>query len=318
MTLKPGPVCAALLWAVWLCAGSAEGAERAQQATMSAQAGGIQSLVVPGGTAELARVAGIDPAIPRARVMLAVIRVLHGLPEGADSAADARRRRVAEYLKQLTASPKRPGSPADDLVPLPLPAAAWSRVPGAGRDRKATLLELILGNRNAALAYYGLCAMDDETRAFLAASPAALDAVFDPRRAAVLAMYGRSLHVRGAGIDVPGGLPAVAIWEDLIDVRVTNPAAFIARVLDMDQGRLALLYDVVAHLDTPAQSFALGLAEPDPARRAERFGALYLAAAPALVAWNPRARPFERVLFDVAHVLSELVMLPDGRPAGPW
>lgn len=274
-------------------------------------------LRVPGGTAELARVAGIDPAIPRARILLSAVRAVHESPEGADAAADARRRRVGEYLNQLGAPSPRPPAPPDDWVPLPLPAAAWSKVPGVVPDPKAPLLELILGTRHAALAYYGLSAMDEPTRAFLAASPAALEAVFDPKRAAVLALHGRSLRVRGTRIDVPGGQPAVALWEAVVGAPVTDPTRFISHVLDKDLGRLALLYDVVAHLEMPAQSFVLGLADPDSARRAERFNALYRASAAALVAWDPRARPFDRVMFDAAHVLAQMEMLPTGRPAGP-
>jgi hypothetical protein len=92
---------------------------------------------------------------------------------------------------------------------------------------------------------------------------------------------------------------------------------FMARVLEKDQGRLALLYDAVAHLEAPAQSFALGLSEPDPGRRMARFRALYQASAAALVGWNPQARPFDRVMFDSAQVLAQLAFLPNGRLSGP-
>jgi hypothetical protein len=309
-------MCAALLGAALLCADVASGTAPANRITSDPPA--FESLAVPGGTAALARAAGIDPTLPRARVMLTAIRVLHELTEGVDAAADSRRRRVVKYLQQLDAlAPALGVVLVGDTVPLPLPAAAWTNVPDSSPDGKGSLLTRILGHRHTALAYYGLCAMDGPTRAFIAASPAALAAVFDPMRSPVLALYGRSLRVRGARVEVPGGEAAVALWEDLTGAPVSDPALFITRILDKDQGRLALLYDVVAHLDTPAQSFALGLAELDPARRAERFGAVYAASAAALVAWDPRARPFERVMYDSAQLLMQMVMLPDGRPSGP-
>lgn len=314
MPRKPCLACAILLASVGLSSGTAPAASAQGDPAQGVPA---DVLPVPGGTAALARVAGIDPSIPRARIVLAAIRAIHESPEGTDAAADARRRRVAEYLKQLGAPSQRPLAPPDDGVPLPLRADAWSKVPGAVPDRRASLLELILGNRHAALAYYGLSAMDEPTRAFLAASPAGLESVFDPKRAAVLALHGRSLRVRGTRIDVPGGQPAVALWEAVVGAPVTDPTLFISRVLGKDQGRLALLYDVAAHLETPAQSFVLGLADPDSARRTERFNALYRASAAALVAWDPGARPFDRVMFDAAHFLAQMEMLPNGRPAGP-
>jgi hypothetical protein len=316
------------------------GAGLAQPAAAADPAGAMQNLVVPGGTADLARAAGIDPALPRARVMLTAIRVLHELTEGVDAAADTRRRRVAEYLKQLDPKAPGPGATAGDAVPLPLPAAAWAKVPDVSPDRKGSLLTLILGNRYAALAYYGLCAMDGQTRAFLAASPAALTAVFEPKRAAVLAMYGRSLRVRGTSIDVPGGQPAVALWEDLVGVPVAQPAAFIGEVLGKDKGRLALFYDTIAHLDGPRQAFTLGvrfedaarrgqrfrafydamepgLAGWDPVLRGRRFRALYDAMAPGLAGWDPVLRPFARVPFDATQLLWAMRVSPSGRMAGP-
>jgi hypothetical protein len=274
-------------------------------------------ITVPGGTAALANAAGVDPTIPRARVLLTIIRALYELPDGFNAAADARRMRVAAYLKQLSESEQFGRGRGGDTAPLPLPEAAWPKGPGPDPGRWVSLIERIVGNRATALTYHGLCGMDQATRAFLARSSGAQQVVLDPLRAPVLATFGRSLRVNGSRVDVPGGEAAVLLWEDLIGAPVTKPTAFIARVLDKDLGRLALFYDAVAHLEPPAQSFALGLAEPDPARRVSRFRALYQASAAALPGWSPHARPFDRVMFDTAQVLSQLIFLPNGRLAGP-
>jgi hypothetical protein len=314
MPRKPGWACAILAMSVLLPAGGVSAARPPRPAPPEAA---TASLTIPGGTAALADAAGVDPTIPRARVLLTIIRALYELPDGFSPAADARRQRFADYLKQLSDSSESGRLRGDDTVPLPLPEAVWPKVPDRAPGRRGSLLERIVGNRPAALAYYGLSAMDESTRAFLAASPDALQVVFAPARAAVLATCGRSLHVDGTRIVVPGGDAAVPLWEDLLGVPVTKPAAFIARVLDRDLGRLALLYDAVAHLEAPAQSFALGLSEADPARRMARFRALYRASATALVAYDPQARPFDRVMFDAAQVLSQLLFLPNGRLSGP-
>ncbi len=299
----------ALIGAAGLSTAAPGGAARAEAAT--------GFLTVPGGTAALADAAGVDPTIPRARVLLAIVHALYELPDGFNSAADARRLRFAGYLRKLSEDEQSGRRPGGDAVPLPLPAAAWPEWPDKDPGRQVSLLERILGNRTAALAYHGLCGMDQATRAFLARSPEARRAVLDPLRAPVLATYGRSLHVHGSRVDVPGGEAAVLLWEDLIGAPVSKPASFIARVLDTDLGRLALFYDAIAHLEPPAQSFALGLAEPDPARRMLRFRALYRASAAALAGWSPHARPFDRGMFDAAQVLSQLMFLPGGHPAGP-
>jgi hypothetical protein len=299
----------ALLPPAGASAAAPEGAARAEAATAF--------LTVPGGTAALAAAAGVDPSIPRARVLLTIIHALYELPDGFNSAADARRLRFAGYLRKLSEDEQSGRRQEGDTVPLPLPEAAWPRWPDKDPGRGVSLLERILGNRTAALAYHGLCAMDEPTRAFLARSPEALQAVIDPARAPVLATYGRSLRVIGTRVDVPGGEAAVPLWEGLVGRPVSKPAAFIARLLDRDQGRVALLYDAVEHLEAPARSFALGLCEPDASRRWARLYALYQASAAALAGWNPQARPFDRVAFDAAQVLSQLLFLPDGRLSGP-
>jgi hypothetical protein len=321
---KPVLACAILLIISPVPAGSA--ADAAGR-TPTAQVGPapVYSVVVPGGVAALAAAAGLDPSIPRARLMLAVIRVVHEWLPGVDAQTDARRKRVLQHISNP--GPSSPAVPAGDgVVPLPLPAESWAYVRGVGAGAPESLLHRILATREASLAYFGLSAMDDQTREYLGASPTALAAVTDAVHAPLLALYGRSLHVHDGVVDVPGGREAVPLWEDAAGVPVTQPAEFLRRVLDKDGGRLALLYDVVAHLEPRARDFVLGLGAAEssqPAersgdsRRLERFRALYRACAAALVSWDPRARPFERAGFDAAHVLSLMIMRQDGRPAGP-
>lgn len=322
MPRKPVVTCLAVAISIWLLGGGVFAAGAAQAAAPESAA----SLTVPGGTAALADAAGVDPAIPRARVLLTVIRALYELPDGFNPAADARRQRFAGYLRQISEREQSGRGLGGDAVPLPLPEAAWPRGPDQGPARPVSLLERILGNRAAALAYHGLCSMDEPTRAYLARSSAARRVVLDPLRTPLVATYGRSLRVDGTRVDVPGGDTAVPLWEHLVGASVTEPAEFIASLLDKDQGRLALLYDAVAHLEAPAQSFVLGLSGPDVERRPAgprpmpslaHCRALYRASAAALVGWDPQARPFDRVMFDAAQVLSQLLFLPNGRPAGP-
>jgi hypothetical protein len=202
--------------------------------------------------------------------------------------------------------------PADE-VPLPLPEAIWRSLP-AGTEIAGSTAASLLADRRASLLYYGAFAMDDETRRYLAAMPAVVQEIHGSDRFGAIALYGRSLRVRNGRIDPPGGEPAAALWEALADERLTRPDRFILRVLEKDGGRLALVYDGVAHLDAAPQAFALGLWMTDPGQRRDRFKAFYSACAPALETWDPALRPFARSLYDPVHMMVLNPAEADGRP----
>ena len=105
-----------------------------------------------------------------------------------------------------------------DDVPLPLPERVWSMKSITSSTRQArvlfmqtperfsgTLVAGILGDRRAALVYYGLCGMDADTRAFFATTPSALGEIYSSARVGTVALYGRSLRVRGGTVTGPGG-----------------------------------------------------------------------------------------------------------------
>jgi hypothetical protein len=349
------------------------------------------SLHVPGGTAALLTVTGLEPTRPRTTALLDIIAVIHEVREAVAPATDERRARVLAYLEAVgdleralvpfpggtvrladagardarkTFEPLasalgctlehergafrlRPATGArvqqrraslaaagidvaaaesalnaggqavlslsGDEVPLPLPEAAWRAAVGSGGRYGATLAGALLADRRAALAYYGLCTMDEATRRFVGATPGLLKDIVGSEQAVTIAAYGRSLHVREGRVETPGGAAATSAWESLAGEPVTRPDRFILRVLEKDAGRLALLYDTVAHLDADGQAFALG-SWLDAGGRADRFEALYEAVGQALIGWDPRVRPFARSLYDPAHVLMLARPGPGGRP----
>ena len=89
---------AAGMAAVLLTAGLARG----QQPPAPGVRAGFASLPVPGGTAALARVAGVDTDTPRGVVLLQIIRVVHEAPTGSDPARDERVARVRAYLADVS------------------------------------------------------------------------------------------------------------------------------------------------------------------------------------------------------------------------
>jgi hypothetical protein len=206
--------------------------------------------------------------------------------------------------------------PGDD-VPLPLPDAFWRAVAAPAERLGGTLVTSILGDRKASLLYYGLCSLDLSTRQFIAANDDVVKDLYNSDRPGVFALYGRSLRVSGGRVEPPGGPPAVPLWEAVVDERVTRPERFVLKVLGNDGGRLALLYDAVAHLSPPARAFALGLWMADPKQRTDRFKRLHSASADLMSGWDPIARPFARGLYDGAQLLLLTRVTPDGRAAPP-
>jgi hypothetical protein len=210
-------------------------------------------------------------------------------------------------------SPARLDITPSDTVPLPLPESSW-RPLFKGSPAGLSLAASIVVDRRASLLYYGLCSVDEETRSHLAAHPQVLAHVYESDRAGIVALHGRSLHVRSGRIDPPGGEQAVVLWEAITGERVSDPDRFILAVLSKDEGRLAHLYDAVDQMEPPAQAFALGLWIADAGRRLERFRALHAACLDALVGWDPAGKPFARTMYDPAHLLLVARVNPDGRP----
>ena len=55
-----------------------------------------------------------------------------------------------------------------DEVPLPLPESFWRRLAVPPERMGGTIVTTIIGDRKAALLYYGMCAVDEGTRQFIA------------------------------------------------------------------------------------------------------------------------------------------------------
>lgn len=260
-------------------------------------------LEVPGGGPAFARVLGTAPELARSRLLLTATRALWEAPQGADRLLDRRRAEVLDYLRGAAEnrSPAAPGS-GPHTVPAFLPLETWATLLQTPARPASPLFTAILANRTTALLYHGAAGLDPTTRSFLLAQPELLRRVADEDLVGVFATFGRSLHLREGSVVVPGGAAAVPLWEDLVGERTTTPAKFILGVLRKDAGRLALLYDGIAHLDAGVQRFALGLHLPDTLR-ARRFRSLYRAANVALLNWEPSKRPFERIPYDLTHLL---------------
>lgn len=207
-------------------------------------------------------------------------------------------------------------SPAITVLPSPLPHELWERAIFERKVPPRSLFSAIMRDRRASLLFYGLLAMTPETRAYLMQDRERLQRLYREAAGAVAA-FGSSFRVDGDGhLIVPGGAEAVELWEALADERLERTDEFV-HALFGNGGRLAYMFDAIAHLDAPHQRFALGLWINDRGRRLERVRALYRAFADIEPAWLASERPFRRPLYDPLSLLGLVAVGPQGEPAPP-
>jgi len=225
-----------------------------------------EDVPLPGGTAALAKALGIDPVPERGRFIYELTRLLYNTPEGRRSAADAfllaLRQSVARAARGMPQVDTRPA----ETVPVPLTADLWSSAIFKRKVSPRELIPAILADRSAALVCLGLTALDDRTLGYLADHPSLLERIYE-RSATAFGAFSSSLQIEGNRVVPPGSLrqaqgerdDVVALWEGVVGEKVTRPEAFILRLLELNEGRLGLLYETLDQLD--------------PARRAPLTGA---------------------------------------------
>jgi hypothetical protein len=273
------------------------------------------SVPLTGGASGLSQALEATHPFDRATAIADAARMAYENPPGESADTDRIRRNLREYVALVRQAPKgrRPAPP--DTVPLPLSPRLWSDAILPRRVRDGDIALAILESREAALMYVGLSALDDETLAFLAGDRTTLTRI--AREApGVFATLGRSLHIHDGRVVLPGGAEARPLWESVALQDPDQPAAFFMRVLLEGAGRLAFLYDTVAHLDPPALRFALGLDLPTDVQVA-RFRELYRVFLESYPSWQVERRPFSRPPLDGAMLFRLLRFDAEGHLAGP-
>ena len=265
------------------------------------------SVQLPVSAHRLAEALGLASA-DASTLLLSVVRLVYE-PKPQDPQGHRVRDALAEVLNERSDA-------TTDVVPLPLDRAIWRdtllQTPISPAS-DAGLVSAILTDRRAALLYFGLSALDDETLAWLESDR---DTLLHARKnAALFAAFGRSVHVRAGRVEVPGSTQAEPLWKSLTGADPGSPGAFVQRLISGD-GRLAFMYDTIAHLDGPRQRFALGL-EAEPSLRADRLRSLLESFVMAAPDWRADERPFSRPPIDGAMLLSTVKVTPNGTGAAP-
>jgi hypothetical protein len=289
------------------------GVARAQDGESHPSQAGLSEMVLPGSLrAALATIR--DPTTPdRSQFLLEVIRRFHHTPI---IEKDNRASMLPSLLTQLdlpsqdvNASQAQP-----ETLPLPLSLAIWTDVVFAGRATPQSLARAILSSRNAALLYYGLLSLDDDTRAWLAVqTPLLSDLAANHSGAFAVAASG--LRVANGVVRVPGGDAATPAWEALVGRRVNQPVDFVRALLANRNDQLAQFFAAMAQL-TPAQvRFALNLDSNDAAARVETTRRLHRIF--ARTASDVERQTIWRTALDPALLAADLRADDSGRPRLP-
>jgi hypothetical protein len=262
-----------------------------------------EELLVPGGTARLLEVVEISVPVERNRALLLLIRALHDKRSISPGSGP-----VAAVEKHLIAAAGAKGS--GEFVPGLLPHALWERAVFGGKIKAEMLAARILTDREAALLYYGLFSLDEETLAFFVGHPSLISTIYR-RDAGIFAAFADAIAVHDGRVVLPGTASWAGEWEALVGAPASDPGSFIPRLLHRDKGRLAWLFDTVRRLNAPRQAFAAGSARSG-------LPSLYLSFAGFDDGWNGPDTPFSHFAdLDASMILRRVAATPDGEMASP-
>ena len=274
-------------------------------ALFAAGASVTDDVPVRGGIAALSEAIPISPAPDRARFVAEAIRIVYSWPQTGPYSNEPMRRRIAASLSDAGSGA------AQDEVPVPLPADVWSQAVFHKAVSRDNLVGAILADRSAALLCYGLAAMDDETLQFLVDHAPLLSRLAE-RSPATFAAFAESVHVRNGRVAVPGGDAAAAAWESIVGEKLERSDRFIEQLFEVDRGRVAYLFDVLAHVD--AATLTLTIGTPRSPDALKRLAALTRRAFPE---WDVAAAPFVRPPADLSAFFARLHATADAEGGAP-
>jgi hypothetical protein len=237
--------------------------------------------------------------------------------------AEIRKPTIAAFLQTLAPPTRRdkreraaPDPGTADLVPVPLTAEVWSSAVFHRKVSREELVAAIVADRAASMLCHGLAALDDQTLEYFAGHGSMLTRIAE-RSAPAFAGFSSSLRIRANRVVPPGGDGAAALWEAVVGEKVTRPDRFVTQLFELNEGRLAYLFDTIGQLDGPRRAFALGLWIPNQSTRLERFKILATTGVNAYREWHVRTQPFGRSSYDLAMTLMRVTADNSGMPVAP-
>ena len=193
---------------------------------------------------------------------------------------------------------------ASSRVPVFFNENDWTSMVRKGKNDRADVVDALLLDPGVARLYWSMSRIDAETGQSLQSSLGLKKLLpFAP----VLDFYGSHLFIRNGRVVVPGGAPAEATWKELVGASPDQPADFVSRLLNKDEGWAAAYFDSLSSIDRAQQAYFV-----QPARLKNFYEALRgrdLAPSPIRHTFQPDASLFLLV--------SRLQFDPDGQPHIP-
>lgn len=267
---------------------------------------GFFDLPVTGGTATY-QALGLAPE-ERGVALAILARELHG--QGTDRGS------IAGMLESAfgppgSATPVLPAGSQPITIAAPLTADHWRDV--LELRGRTELFPALLANRPALLVCAATLSGDASLRRLLDRDRGLLRWLVHNAPGAFLAAA-RGLRIENERIAVPGGIPAVPIWEAIAAEKVTRPAEFIRALVSRDSGRLAWLYGAVATMSPDRMAAVFG---PGPAEaQIEQTRSMLDAFRTGDQNWRIEEHPFLRSVAD-AWMVTTQVGLSNGLVAAP-
>ncbi len=263
----------------------------------------VSSIPLPGGLR--GALAALDDPLPpdRGQFLIEVVRRAFQPPIGSNRQPKADLDALLAYLQGPPAAGATNGPP--ETVPLPLTPAFWVDVVFGGQATPETLVRAIVSSPDTAFLYYGLLALDDETRTWVAGQPALVGDLV-ARHAIPFLVAAPALRVAEGAVRVPGGEAARPAWEAIVGRPAADPARFVRALLGESGARFAYFYSTMAALSPARIRFLLRLDAGDPAVPIDALRRLHAVFTHLAADWDQTRRAFWRPAIDPALLVAGL------------
>ena len=140
----------------------------------------------------------------------------------------------------------------ESRVPVLFSENEWKSLSSSKSRGSQTLVDILLREPAVDRLYWAMANTDAETRTALAHSPGLGKLLaYGP----VLDFYGTQIYIRGGRVVVPGGTAAETGWRDLVGASPRSPGDFVLRLVDEDNGWLAVYFDTLARVNPQQQAY---------------------------------------------------------------
>ena len=140
----------------------------------------------------------------------------------------------------------------ESRVPVLFNENDWKSLSAAKNRGSQNLVDILLHEPAVDRLYWALSNTDAETRNALERSPGLVRLLpYGP----ILDFYGTQIYIRAGRVVVPGGSAAESGWSNLVGASPRSPGDFVLRLVDTDNGWLAVYFDTLARVNAQQQAY---------------------------------------------------------------